>query len=145
MQVLQHAFRLYVARDKFEQAIAFYERIQDLSCERRVHISETGIDAAKVGGFLIFTGAPESLARVHDVAAIFYVDSLAAFVPWLTENGAEILAGPRTVTGGKNATAGTLTASSWNILRRRGEIHIHAWPAVAKQLTPRATQASKDR
>ena len=49
MQVLQYVFRLYVARDKFEQAIAFYERIQDLSCERRVHISETGIDAAKVG------------------------------------------------------------------------------------------------
>jgi predicted enzyme related to lactoylglutathione lyase len=104
MQVLQHVFRLYVARDKFEQAIAFYERIQGSSCERRVHISETGIDAAKVGGFLIFTGASESLARVHDVNAIFYVDSLAAFVPWLNENGAEILLGPRTVTGGRNAT-----------------------------------------
>lgn len=58
MQVLQHVFRLSVARDKFERAIAFYERIQGLSCERRVYISETGIDAAKVGGFLIFTGAP---------------------------------------------------------------------------------------
>jgi predicted enzyme related to lactoylglutathione lyase len=104
MQVLQHAFRLYVARDKFEQAIAFYERIQARSCERRVNIPETAIDAAKVGGFLIFTGAPESLARVHDVTAILYVDSLDTFVPWLRENGAEILAGPRTVTGGKNAT-----------------------------------------
>ncbi|MBV8793688.1 MAG: VOC family protein [Hyphomicrobiales bacterium] len=104
MQVLQHVFRLYVALDKFEQAIAFYEWIQGLSCERRVHIPETGMDAAKVGGFLIFTGAPQSLARVRDVNAIFYVDSLAAFVPWLSENGAEILAGPRTVTGGRNAT-----------------------------------------
>jgi predicted enzyme related to lactoylglutathione lyase len=104
MQVLQHVFHLYVAHDRFEQAIAFYERIQSRSCERRVHISETGIDAAKVGGFLIFTGAPESLARVHDVDAIFYVDSLDTLVPWLKENGAEILAGPRTVTGGKNAT-----------------------------------------
>ena len=104
MQVLQHVFRLYVAREKFEQAIAFYERIQGLSCERRVHIPETGIDAAKDGGFLIFTGAPESLARVRDVNAIFYVDSLAAFLLWLSENGAEILAGPRTVTGGRNAT-----------------------------------------
>jgi predicted enzyme related to lactoylglutathione lyase len=104
MQVLQHVFRLYVARDKFEQAITFYERIQGISCERRVHIPETGIDAAKVGGFLIFTGAPESLARVRDVSAIFYVDSLASFLPWLNENGAEILAGPRTVTSGQNAT-----------------------------------------
>ena len=104
MQVLQHVFRLYAAQDSFEQAIAFYERIQGINCERRVHISETGIDAAKIGGFLIFTGAPESLARVHDVNAIFYVDSHDAFVPWLNENGAEILAGPRSVTGGKNAT-----------------------------------------
>lgn len=104
MQVLQHAFRLYVAHDKFEQAIAFYERIQGIRCERRVNIPETGINAAKVGGFLIFTGAPESLSRVHEVNAIFYVDSLDAFVPWLNENGAEILDDPRTVTGGKNAT-----------------------------------------
>jgi predicted enzyme related to lactoylglutathione lyase len=104
MQVLQDAFRFYVASDKFEQAIAFYERIQGIGCERRVNIPETQINAAKVGGFLIFTGAPQSLARVHDVNAIFHVDSLDAFVPWLNENGAEILAGPRTVTGGKNAT-----------------------------------------
>lgn len=104
MQVLQHAFRLYVAHDKFEQAIAFYERIQGVRYERRVNIPETGINAAKVGGFLIFTRASERLSRVHEVNAIFYVDSLDAFVPWLSENGAEILAGPRNVTGGKNAT-----------------------------------------
>ena len=104
MQVLQHAFRLTVASDKFEQAIAFYERIQGIRCERRVNIPETGISAAKVGGFLIFTGDPGSLARVRDVNAIFYVDSIDAFVPWLNENGAEILARPRMVTGGKNAT-----------------------------------------
>jgi predicted enzyme related to lactoylglutathione lyase len=69
-----------------------------------VNIPETEIAAAKVGGFLIFAGAPDNLARVRDVNAIFYVDSLDAFVPWLSENGAQILVGPRTVTGGRNAT-----------------------------------------
>ena len=60
--------------------------------------------AAKVGGFLIFAGPPEVLAPVRHVSAIFYVDSLDEFVPWLRERGATILAGPRTVTAGRNAT-----------------------------------------
>jgi predicted enzyme related to lactoylglutathione lyase len=104
MHVLQHVFRLYVDLDKFEDRITFYERIQNRTCERRINISETGVLAAKVGGFLIFAGSPEILASVRHVSAIFYVDSLDEFVPWLRQNGAELLEGPRTVTAGRNAT-----------------------------------------
>jgi predicted enzyme related to lactoylglutathione lyase len=104
MKILQSAFRLYVSPESFERTIAFYERFQNQPCERRMHIAETGIDAAKVGGFLIFAGSPETLAPVRHVDAIFYVDSLDECLGWLPENGAEILAGPRTVTAGRNAT-----------------------------------------
>jgi hypothetical protein len=76
-----------------------------MKCERRVKIAETGIEAAKVGGFLILSGSREKLAPVRHVSALFYVDGLDDFVPWLCDNGAKILAGPRTVTGGKNLTA----------------------------------------
>jgi len=76
-----------------------------MTCERRVKIAETGIEAAKVGGFLICAGSREKLAPVQHVVGIFYVDSLGEFAAWLRESGAEILAGPHSVTGGKNLTA----------------------------------------
>jgi hypothetical protein len=36
--------------------IRFYEGLQDIACERRVRIPETGVEAAKVGGFLLLAG-----------------------------------------------------------------------------------------
>jgi predicted enzyme related to lactoylglutathione lyase len=104
MKILQSVFRLYVSHEAFEKTISFYERLQDQRCERRVHIAETGVTAAKVGGFLIFAGGDDVLAPVRHVDAIFYVDSLDEFFRWLPENGAELLHAPRTVTAGRNAT-----------------------------------------
>jgi predicted enzyme related to lactoylglutathione lyase len=104
MKILQSVFRLYVSNEAFEKTISFYERLQNLRCERRVHISETGVTAAKIGGFLIFSGSAEALAPVRHVGAIFYVDSLDDFVQWLPENDAELLHPPRTVTAGRNVT-----------------------------------------
>ncbi len=104
MKILQSAFRLYANPEAFEKAISFYERLQNQHCERRVHIAETGVVAAKVGGFLIFAGSAEVLAPVRHVDAIFYVDLLDEFVRWLPENGAELLHPPRTVTAGRNVT-----------------------------------------
>jgi predicted enzyme related to lactoylglutathione lyase len=104
MKILQSAFRLYVIPEAFEDTISFYERLQGQLCERRVHVAETGVTAAKVGGFLIFSGSPDVLAPHRHIGAIFYVDSLKECVEWLRRRGAEILAGPRTVTSGRNAT-----------------------------------------
>lgn len=81
MRILQQAFRLYVEPDAFERTIAFYERAQAMTCERRVKIAETGIEAAKVGGFLIFAGSREKLMPVQHVVGIFYVDSLMSSLP----------------------------------------------------------------
>jgi predicted enzyme related to lactoylglutathione lyase len=104
MKILQSVFRLYVSHEALEKAISFYETVQNQPCERRVRIAETGVIAAKVGGFLIFAGSAEVLALVRHVDAIFYVDSLDEFVRWLPENGAELLHPPRTVTAGRNVT-----------------------------------------
>lgn len=105
MRILQHCFRVYVETDALENAIAFYEQAQDMKCERRVKIVETGVEAAKIGGFLVLSGSAEKLAPIRHVEALFYVDSLDAFVPWLRANGAEIIVEPRTVTGGRNLHA----------------------------------------
>jgi predicted enzyme related to lactoylglutathione lyase len=104
MRILQQALRVYVESERLPAEIAFYETLQGTKCERRVDIAETGVSAAKVGGFLILAGTRGQLDAVRAVGAIFYVDALDEFVPWLRRNGAEILAGPRTVTGGRNAT-----------------------------------------
>ena len=41
---------------------------------------------------------------MRHVQGISYVDSLDEFLPWLEQRGAARLAGPRTVTDGRNAT-----------------------------------------
>jgi predicted enzyme related to lactoylglutathione lyase len=105
MQILQHCFRVYADADEFEALIRFYEDLQQTKCERRVKISETRTEAAKVGRFLILGGDQESLSSVKDVDAIFYVDSLDEFHAWLKGNGAEIVHGLRQVTAGRNVTA----------------------------------------
>jgi hypothetical protein len=84
--------------------VAFHEEVQNVGCERRVEIRETGVVTAKVGGFLVLSASAERLTALFRVQAIFYVDSLDEFVPWLRKSSAELLDGPRTATGGRNAT-----------------------------------------
>ncbi|WP_144240512.1 VOC family protein [Paenibacillus sabinae] len=94
--------RLYTDKEKFESTIAFYENIQGIDCEMRFNIAERDIQGAKIGGVLILSGEKESLDPVRDIQAIFYVDSLGEFEPWLKENGAEIVHGPHSNAFGKN-------------------------------------------
>ena len=74
MRILEPAFRVYCSPADLERTVAFYEKAQGITCERRVEIRETGVLAAKVGGFLILSATEE---RLH---------------------------GPRIVAGGRNAT-----------------------------------------
>ena len=105
MRILQKCFRVYAEADGLEASIKFYEGLQGVSCERRISIAETGIEAAKVGGFLILAGDKEKLKAVSNVDGVFYLDSLDAFYAWLEAQGAEILHGPIDVTAGRNLTA----------------------------------------
>jgi predicted enzyme related to lactoylglutathione lyase len=105
MRILQQAFRVYTDTMGLEKCIRFYEELQGLKCERRVKIPETGVEAAKVGGFLILAGDQGQIEAVRYVNAIFYVDSLDESSDWLSSQGADIVHKPRTVTGGKNLTA----------------------------------------
>jgi alcohol dehydrogenase len=105
MHIWQRSFRVYTKPENFEEVIQFYEELQGVVCERRVRISETGVEAAKVGGFLVLSGNSEQLDAVRNVQGILYLDSLDDFSGWLGRNGAEIIHAPRTVTGGRNLTA----------------------------------------
>jgi alcohol dehydrogenase len=105
MRIWEQAFRVYTDTHHFEEMIRFYEGLQGIACARRIRIPETGIEAAKVGGFLLLAGDREQIEAVRNVGAIFYLDSLDEFSSWLERHGAEIIHKPRTVTGGRNLTA----------------------------------------
>ena len=105
MRVLQQAIRIYTERNQWETAIQFYEVLLSVQCERRVHIAETNVEAAKVGGVLILAADQKMLDELRLVNAVYYVDSLDESFSWLKTNGAEILHEPQTVTGGRNFTA----------------------------------------
>lgn len=105
MRILQQCFRVYAETDQTDAVIAFYEDLQQVRCERRVKIRETGVEAAKVGAFLILAGDAERLDPVRHVDAIFYLDRLDDFRVWLESHGAETLHEPREVTAGRNLTA----------------------------------------
>jgi predicted enzyme related to lactoylglutathione lyase len=105
MRILQQGFRVYTEANRFEESIRFYEELQGVECERRVKIAETGVEAAKVGGFLTLAGDNKHIDTIRYVNAIFYVDSLEEFSNWLSSKGVETIHKPRVVTSGRNLTA----------------------------------------
>jgi predicted enzyme related to lactoylglutathione lyase len=102
MEVTNIIIRLYVETEKFESSIDFYETAQGLPCELRFENKEKRINGAKIGKVLILSGSKDDLAHISDIKAIFYVDSLDEFIPWLKESGAEILHDPVTIPFGRN-------------------------------------------
>jgi predicted enzyme related to lactoylglutathione lyase len=105
VRIRQQAFRVYADPAAFEQTIRFYEEMQSIHCERRVLIAETGVQVAKIGGFLLLSGTEEQLKEARQVGAIFYVEDIVEAAVWLKGTSAEITRPLRTVTGGRNLTA----------------------------------------
>lgn len=105
MNILHQAFRLYVASDRLEDTVIFYEKLQGKSCERRLSFSEVGIEVAVVGGFIVLAGSDQAFAPIRDVQALLIVDSLDEAVVDLQGRGTVILHGPHGAPGGRNFTA----------------------------------------
>jgi alcohol dehydrogenase len=105
MRIQEKAFRVHTDAEHFEEVIRFYEGLQEVARERRLRIAETGVEATKVGQFLLLAGDRNQLDAARQVGAIFYLDSLDEFASWLERNGGEIIHGPGAVTGGRNLTA----------------------------------------
>jgi predicted enzyme related to lactoylglutathione lyase len=92
MQIVKSMFRHYVAPEQLDTAVAFYEELQQLKCERRLSFSEARINVAVVGSFILVAGDDSALAPVRQIQAAFVVDSLDAFSAWLRAQGAEVSA-----------------------------------------------------
>ncbi|MDR7009305.1 VOC family protein [Paraburkholderia strydomiana] len=92
MQILKSMLRHYVAPEQLDTAVAFYEELQQMKCERRLSFPEAGINVAVVGSFILVAGDDSALAPVRHIQAAFVVDSLDAFSAWLRTQGADVSA-----------------------------------------------------
>jgi predicted enzyme related to lactoylglutathione lyase len=96
--------RIYVAPQKLEETISFYERLFSKSCERRFAIPPLGVELAQIANFLVVAGSADALARIRHVQATVLVDSLDAQRAQLESMGASVLSPPRNVPTGRNMT-----------------------------------------
>lgn len=105
MRIIEQCLRVYAPAAALENTIGFYERLQGVTCARRVHIAETDVTAARVGSVLILAGDSDAMIEARMVHGIFYVDDLDAFAALVEEEGGVFVHPPRIVTGGRNFTA----------------------------------------
>lgn len=104
MKLIHHAFRLYVDSTRLDATVAFYEQLQETTCERRIPFPDLGIEVAVVGAFIVLGGTSAALEPFRAATALLVVDDLDATLEWAFELGAELLHGPQDAPGGRNAT-----------------------------------------
>ena len=105
MMLLKQSSRLYVQTAQLDAAIAFYEQLQAVPCERRIPFPQMGIDVAVVGAFILLAGDAAALAPVRHVRATLTVAKLDAVIPWLHARGGVLLSGPVDAAFGRHLTA----------------------------------------
>lgn len=104
MRILKKSFRRHVESSCLEETVTFYERLEGVTCERRIRIEQAGIDIALVGDFIILAGPEAVISQLRGVQATFTVDSLDEFVAALPAQGAELMSPPKSSAAGRNAT-----------------------------------------
>lgn len=104
MKFIHHAFRLYVDREHLDATVAFYEQLQGIKSERRISLTELGIEVEVVGAFIVLGGSDEALEPFRSATALLVVEDLDETLEWALARGAELLHGPQDAPGGRNAT-----------------------------------------
>lgn len=102
MQIIKVLTRVYLKPIELDDAIAFYENLFTENCWLWFQYSETGLELAGVGSLLLIAGSAEALTPYKNTQATFLVDSLHDFRELLTQQGAVILAEPKSVPTGVN-------------------------------------------
>jgi len=87
-----------------ESSVAFYETLQGIACEKRIELTDLGIQVAVVGAFILLAGSSEALAPFRSATAVLTIDALDDTIHWAQAQGAELLHGPQQAPGGRHAT-----------------------------------------
>lgn len=90
MKILQIMSRSYVAPERINETVQFYEGLLATKCAMRFSIDALEIETALVGGIQIVAGMPGALAPFLDVGSAYLVDSVREFERDFAGRGLEI-------------------------------------------------------
>ncbi len=102
MKVLNVLVRRYLALERFDEAVTFYEKLIGQKARLRFDYREHGLKLAQVASILFVAGTEKSLVPFVETQATFMVDDLKAFAAHLPTVGAEVLRPPKPVPTGWN-------------------------------------------
>jgi hypothetical protein len=102
MKILSILVRRYVALDRLEDAVSFYETLIGRKAHLRFSYPERNLELAQVDNILFIAGTQESLAPFTATLATFMVDDIRGFAGYLPTIGAEVLEAPKPVPTGWN-------------------------------------------
>jgi catechol 2,3-dioxygenase-like lactoylglutathione lyase family enzyme len=102
MNILSILQRVYLAPERFHNAITFYEQLFQVKEGLRFDYTEKGLQLSQVGPFLLIAGDEQHLAPFIATTATFVVDSLDEWLAFLLPQGSLLLDGPHEVPTGQN-------------------------------------------
>lgn len=105
MKVLNILVRRYLPLDRFDDAVAFHERLIGQKARLRFDYTQYQLKLAGVASILFIAGTEQSLAPFTATHATFLVDDIEAFTAHLPTVGAEVLEPPKPVPTGWNMLA----------------------------------------
>jgi predicted enzyme related to lactoylglutathione lyase len=102
--------------DDLDDVVSFYEALTGEAPER---FSYGEVSLARVGGFLLLSGAPTALVALTWVSATILVDDVEEVAEVVREFGGEVVSGPHEVTSGRNLVARHPDGSMFEYIDRR--------------------------
>ncbi len=107
-----------VVVDELDPAVSFYEALTGEVAER---FSYGQVSLARIGGFLLLSGAPAALVSLTWVNATILVDDVDEVAEVVHRFGGEVVSGPHDVTSGRNLVARHPDGSMFEYIDRRSD------------------------
>ncbi len=107
-----------VVVEELDAAVSFYEALTGETAER---FSYGQVSLARIGGFLLLSGAPAALVALTWVNATILVDDVDEVAEVVRDFGGEVVSGPHDVTSGRNLVARHPDGSMFEYIDRRNE------------------------
>ncbi|MFN2556036.1 MAG: VOC family protein [Nitriliruptorales bacterium] len=105
-----------VVVEDLDDAVSFYEALTGEVAERFAYGQ---VSLARIGGFLLLSGAPAALVALTWVNATILVDDIDDVADVVREFGGEIVSGPHDAASGRNLVARHPDGSRFEYIDRR--------------------------
>lgn len=103
-QATRTLIRIFIQPGQLEEAIHYYEQLQDVRSDAFFPFPEANLYLAMVGSFLIIEGSDEQLAPFRATTGTLLVDDVKPYYEKFLAEGAEIVGAIRDVPTGRGFT-----------------------------------------